>query len=229
MNGFAVILQIAVLGGCLIFAGHASAAAPPPVRIPSASSTEGYLARLLINEVTFPGERGFRSETDSLAAMDQLLFVLIGRLDRIPAPYTQKQIAATTADNMIDIITAGGVHGQFEGFYRDGKGLATTVPRVEARVTRLTEIANQGEPGRFARLIQYACSLATGFVNHDIGQQDRFAALQAVEGESVTGGAYGWMTDDHGYRPGGNFVRIPDSQSGTFGGNRFFALRKEPR
>ena len=62
-----------------------------------------------------------------------------------------------------------------------------------------------------------------------IGAPDRFAPLAQVQGVPATGGAYGWMTDGQGYHPGGNFLRIPDSQSGALGGNRFFALRKEPQ
>ena len=33
----------------------------------------------------------------------------------------------------------------------------------------------------------------------------------------------------HQYDPGGNFLRIPDEQAGSLGGNRFFTLRKNPR
>jgi hypothetical protein len=42
----------------------------------------------------------------------------------------------------------------------------------------------------------------------------------------VTGRAYSWMTDRGCYNPGGNFVRIPDAEQGSLGGNRFFTLRK---
>jgi hypothetical protein len=37
------------------------------------------------------------------------------------------------------------------------------------------------------------------------------------------------MTDRDCYKPGGNFVAIPDVDGGSPGGNRFFTLRKEPR
>jgi hypothetical protein len=37
------------------------------------------------------------------------------------------------------------------------------------------------------------------------------------------------MTDEPQYNPGGNFLRIPDEQEGSLGGNRFFTLRKKPR
>ena len=55
---------------------------------------------------------------------------------------------------------------------------------------------------------------------------DRFATLRRVDGTDVTGRAYSWMTDRDGYHPGGNFVRIPDADDGSLGGNRFFTLRK---
>jgi hypothetical protein len=37
------------------------------------------------------------------------------------------------------------------------------------------------------------------------------------------------MTDKDYYRPGGNFVTIPDAEDGSLGGNRFFTLRKAPK
>ena len=39
-------------------------------------ATAGYLARLLINEVPFPGERSYESEANSQAAMLEILWVL---------------------------------------------------------------------------------------------------------------------------------------------------------
>ena len=57
---------------------------------------------------------------------------------------------------------------------------------------------------------------------------DRFAGLTVVNQVGVTGRAYSWMTGQDYYSPGGNFVKIPDSQQGLLGGNRFFTLRKDP-
>lgn len=197
--------------------------------LPPAYTTAGYLCRLLINEVPFPGERGYRSEADSMAAMDQLLHVLDGRLKKIPVPYRQQQIAGARADDIIDIITAGGVKGQFDGFYRDSRGRPVMVPRVMARVDHLVKIAGQGEPGRFARLLKYAADLSTRYDKGRLDVRDRFAAVDNVRGVPATGGAYSWMADEMRFAPGGNFLRIPDGQQGSLGGNRFFTLRKEPK
>ena len=68
--------------------------------------------RLLINEGPFPGERGWESEADSKDAMRQVLLVLDARLNHIPPRYTQTQIAAVKTDDIIVLMTAGGVHGQ---------------------------------------------------------------------------------------------------------------------
>jgi hypothetical protein len=53
------------------------------VNLAPATDTRGYVARLLINEVPFPGERGWESEADSKDAMRQVLFVLDARLNHI--------------------------------------------------------------------------------------------------------------------------------------------------
>jgi hypothetical protein len=62
-----------------------------------------------------------------------------------------------------------------------------------------------------------------------IEEADRFATLYLVQQIAVTGRAYSWMTDKDYYRPGGNFVTIPDAEDGSLGGNRFFTLRKAPK
>ena len=201
-----------------------------PLRLPPASSTDGYIARLLINEVTFPGEWGYRSEEDTKAAMEQMLLVLDGRLRRVPPPYLQRHIAATTTDNMFDVITAGGVRGQFDGFYRDANGRPTAVPRVEKRIDRLLQIANRGEPGRFFRLLTHASDLATNYAVKDIMIiNDRHAAITSAQGATATGGSFSWMTDKERFHPGGNFLRIEDHRQGSLGGNRFFTIRRDPR
>ena len=202
----------------------AEAAELPPV-----SQPEGYVARLLINEVPFPGEKGYRSEQDSMAAMEQLLHVLDGRLKNVPHPYSQQQVAGIRANNILDIITAGGTRGQFDGFYRDTSGKAVMVPRITARVDNLVRISSQGEPGKFARLLNHASKLATDYLKSDLEVLDRYDTVRNVQGISATGGAYSWMTDEMRFNPGGNFLRIPDAQQGALGGNRFFTLRKEPK
>lgn len=199
------------------------------VALPGAATTEGYVCRLLINEVPFPGERGYRSEADTKGCMEAMIYVLDGRLRRVPAGYDQKQIAATTAEDIIDVITAGGVHGQFDGFYRDAKGRPVMVERVSKRIGNLVEIAGRGEPGRFARLLDHAVRLATTYVHDRLACPDPHAPVRRVQGISATGSAFAWMTDEQRFHPGGNFLRIPDDQQGALGGNRFFTLRKDPQ
>ena len=78
------------------------------VALKPATSKEGYVARLLLNESPFPGERGWVSEADTKACMLQILHVLDARLNHIPRGYTQSQIAAVKTTDIIDVITTGG-------------------------------------------------------------------------------------------------------------------------
>ena len=193
-------------------------------------TTNGYLARLLINEAPFPGERGYVSETDTKGAMLQILWVLHSRIYLIPAGYRQRQVAGVRSTNIIDIITGTGGRRQCEGFYRDANGNFVTEPRVEERLKYLLRIANSGgQPGRFAGLLNYGQGLASAYVHGGIEEADRYADLQLVGTIPVTGHAYSWMTDVDNYHPGGNFVTIPASDEGVLGGNRFFTLRKFPK
>src|SRR5687768_6982533 len=206
--------------------------APPThaeVTLPPMSSVEGYVCRLLVNEVPFPGERSYTSEADTMLAMEGLLRVLDARLKHIPPGYTQQQIAAVRTGNVIDIITAGGVKGQFDGFYRDASGTPVMVPRITQRIDNLLEIAGRGEPGKFARLLEHAAALARNYTSGTLSFRDPHKDVRVVNGVAATGRAYSWMTDEPQYNPGGNFLRIPDGQSGSLGGNRFFTLRKQPR
>ncbi len=204
------------------------APAAPEVRLPPDDTVAGYLALLLINETPFPGEHTWVSEADTKEAMLSILWVLENRLHHIPSGYRQEQVAADRCSTVVDVITAGGEKGQCDGFHRDGSGRPVAVPRVHERVAYLVNCANKGTPGRFARLLDFASGLATHYVEGGIAEADRFAALERVGAVSVTGRGYGWMTDRNGYNPGGNFVRIPDSDDGALGGNRFFTLRKLP-
>jgi hypothetical protein len=210
-----------VLAGLLLGAALAGA-----VELPGPEDPQGFVARLLINEVPFPGERGYRSEVDSKAAMEQVAWVLLSRLSHVPAGYSQPQVASVRARNLLDVITAGGVHGQVDGFYRDGQGRLRTVPRVEERLRYLQSIAGQGQPGRFARLLAHGRDLARWSLGGEGIAEDRFRTLHRIREKPVTGRAFSWMTDEHYYHPGGAFVRIPDGRQGSLGGNRFFTLLK---
>ncbi len=217
----------------------ASAAPPSPpsppapaafAKIEPASTTDGYLARLLINETPFPGERAYSSEADTRMGMVQIVWVLDGRRHVVPKGYTQWQLAGVRSDNIIDIITGAPGRPQCEGFTRDSAGRPVTARRVEDRLTYLLNIANKGSgPGRFANLINYAQGLASAYNEGGIETADHFAGLRSVGKTPVTGRAYSWMTNVNNYNPGGNFVRIPDSEDGSLGGNRYFTLRKDPK
>lgn len=218
------------LCGWVIFAGAlclpAAGPAPAGVELPPPGEPAGYIARLLINEVPFPGERGYVSEADTRAAMLAVLWVVESRLKHVPGGYTQPEVASVNAENAIEVITAGGERGQCDGFYRDGSGRPVFSPRVGERIDNLLRIAGQGEPGRFARLLTYGRDLAAAYVRGGIAEADRFAGLKRIGNLPVTGRGYAWMSDRDYYDPGGRFVRIPNADGGVLGGNRFFTLER---
>ncbi len=219
------VMAVALATALLL--GSVAAWAGDFAMLAGADTKAGYLARLLINETPFPGERGYVSEEDTESAMREVLFVLHSRIKDIPAGYKQEEIAAVRTGDILDLITA---RNQCEGFSRDAAGNRTMAPRVGERINYLMKIANSGKaPGRFARLINYAQSLATAYFATGPQGSDLFANLSVVGGVPVTGRAYSWMTGQDMYHPGGNFVRIPESQHGLLGGNRFFTLRKDPK
>lgn len=193
---------------------------------PAVGTESGFLARLLINENPFPGEHGYRSEAETRAGMEAVLLVLDARLRRIPAGYRQAEIAAVTTSDLMAIITAGGVRGQVDGFYRDTAGHLSVVPRVEQRLEYLRQIAGGGQPGRFTRLLQSARALADAYLNHLRTPSDPYATLHHVGPQAVTGHTYSWMTDAARYHPGGRFVAIPRANRGVVGGNHFFTLQR---
>lgn len=194
------------------------------VELKPADSKEGYVARLLINEVPFPGDPLYRSEDDSKRGMLAILAVLDNRIRYIPPGYTQTQIANTETRDIIDVITAP---GQVEDFYKTGDGRFTTSRRVIVRVDYLVKIANQGTPGRFARLINYAQDLARDYFRGETSGERVFVSLHRVGSTPVTGRGYAWMTADLPCEPGGSFVAVPRSEEGLLGANRFYTLRKE--
>ena len=209
----------------------AKAATPPDpfAKLEPVTTTQGYLARLLINETSFPGEAHYVSEDDTRAAMLSILWVLHSRIHYIPPGYTQQQVATIRSDDIVDIITGGGDRRVCEGFSRDAQGRPRTARRVDERVNYLLKIANSGEkPGRFASLLNYAQGLAGAYTKEGIQGADRFAGITRINPFDVTGRAYSWMTDQDCYHPGGSFVRIPDDMDGSLSGNRFFSLRKDP-
>ncbi len=218
--------------GCGIFAGVfcllAAAVSPAPagVELLPPGDPAGYIARLLINEVPFPGERGYVSEKDTRSAMLAVLWVVESRLRHTPGGYAPEELSAAGAEDAIDVITAGGEKGQCDGFYRDRAGRPVFSPRVEERIDNLLRIAASGPPGRFSRLLVYGRDLAAAYVRGGIEEADRFAGLERVGKIPVTGRGYAWMADRDYYDPGGQFVRIPNADGGVLGGNRFFTLER---
>ena len=196
------------------------------VELDPPSTKAGYVALLLINEVPFPGERSFVSEEDSKTAMLSVLWVLHCRASAIPPGYTQKQVAAVETRNIIDVMTAGGIKGQVDGFYQGPDGRPVAVPRVHERVAFLTGLANQGQPGKMARLLIHARDLARQYFKAGPAGKDLFADLRKIGPKFVTGHGYAWMTDARGCDPGGAFVSVPDDDQGALGGNRFYTLEK---
>lgn len=206
------------------------AVAAPFAQLDPADTPSGYLARLLINETPFPGERAYVSETETQAAMLAILWVLHSRIHYIPAGYTQQQVAGVRSKDIIDVITGTGGRRQCEGFYRNAAGQFVAAPRVEERIGHLLGIANSGgKPGRFAALITHAQGLTRAYFKDGIQGADRYAGLKRVGPVGVTGRGYSWMTDVDSYHPGGNYVTIPSAADGSLGGNRFFTLRKDPK
>jgi hypothetical protein len=200
------------------------------VELDSPSTPAGYVSLLLINEAAFPGERGFQSEEDSRAAMLAVLWVLHCRSSAIPSGYTQRQVAAIESRSVIDVMTAGGIKGQVDGFYKDSSGKFLAVPRVHERVKFLVGLASQGQPGKMARLLLYARDLSRQYFKAGPSgptSPDVFANLKRVGSVPVTGRSYAWMTDVRDFEPGGTFVRIPNNNRGSLGGNRFFTLEKK--
>lgn len=195
------------------------------VDFPSYSSEAGYLATLLVNEVAFPGERGYVSEANTKRAMESILLVLDARMRFVPSPYKRVEIAQTSSAKLLDVMTAGGVHGQVEGFYRDGTGAAVVSARIEKRLDYLFKIANEGAPGRFASLLNHAGSLSSQYLAYLNRPENIYLHLRVIYGTPVTGRAYSWMTDRHYFHSGGNFVRIPNDMRGALSGNRFFTLK----
>ena len=213
---------LTVSAGLLQFAATGRAA----VTLPDPVTPEGFVSLLLINEVPFPGEGRYISVADSKAGMLQILWVLHHRVTPPPRGYLLQHISTVRSTNMIDVIGAGGVRGQVDGFYRDADGTPATTPRVKERLNHLLRIANSGPPGKFAELISYAKHLGVAYFKSGPDGLDYYAELRRIGSVSVTGGAYSWMTDEARFAPGGNYVRIPDASRGGLGGNRFFTLRK---
>ena len=212
--------------GFLFVLAHAASVLAANVDLEPATAAPGYVARLLINETPFPGDPLYRSEEDTKEGMLSVLWVLDNRIHHIPVGYTQEEIAAVRTSDITDIMTA---RGQVQDFFRGPDGQSTAADRVFERVDYLLRIANEGSPGRFARLLNHAQELARSYFRGTPDGEDMFAQLRQVGDEPVTGRGFAWMTADLPFEPGGNFVPIPNSDEGVLGGNRFYTLRRDPQ
>lgn len=198
------------------------------VELMPADSPQGYIARVLINETAFPGEPGYRSEEDSAAGMQAVLWVLHSRIHHVPAGYTQRDIASVESESILDVITARGVRDQVDGFYRDRQGRLRAVPRVHERVKYLLSIARSGPPGRVSRLLEHAQRLASSYFEAGPHWPDIFRDIRQIGNTAVTGRSYSWMSALQRFSPGGRYIPIPSALGGILGGNRFFTLRDSP-
>ncbi len=158
--------------------------------------------------------------------MEAILLTLHARSVQLPKPYTRMQVADTNSSNILDVITAGGQRGQVDGFFRDAAGTLAMESRVHERIDYLENIARQGKPGRFARLLNYAVEISNQYFAGTLRVVDRFGSLTYIGSIPVTGGSYAWMTNQPKFHPKGYFVKIPDRDYGALGGNRFFTLKR---
>jgi len=198
----------------------------PAQENPAVVTVPDYLAALLINEVPFPGEPAFKSADDSKDAMRAILWTLHNRRSAPPPGYTRWKISATHSDNLVDVITA---FNQMEGFFLDNNKRPAFAPRVGERITYLRRLAQRDNTPTISILLDFATTAAKQYADgKPLPFPDPFAGLKMIDDVEVTGSAYGWMTDDLQFHPGGNYVRIPDESGGGLGGNRFFTLRKTP-
>jgi hypothetical protein len=214
--GLVLVVLSLLLGGWLARGAN--------VELDSPSTPQGYVALLLINETAFPGEKRYISEEESKNCMLSVLWVLHCRAQVIPPGYRQRHVAAVETSSVIDVMTAGGVRGQVDGFYEDADGRPVATPRVHERVYYLVSFANKGKPGKMARLLLYAQYLSREYFKTGPASKDLFADLRKVGSQPVTGHAYAWMTDERRFDPGGAYVRIPDANQGSLAGNRFYTL-----
>ena len=75
-------------------------------------------------------------------------------------------------------------------------------------------------------MLLHARDLARRYYETGPAPSDLFADLRRIGPKQVTGKGYAWMTDVKGFDPGGAFVRVPDAENGSLGGNRFYTLEK---
>jgi hypothetical protein len=224
---WAGLLTAFLAGSLAALAEKHPAGVSDALSLPPASCTTGFVARLLINEVAFPGERGFSDEADSRAAMAAILHVLDARLNHVPPGYRAEELRATRANDLAGIIVANDGSDQCTGFFRDETGRLRVEARVEERLDHLLGLARKApEPTRVTRLLAFAHGLAEAYLQGGIDGLNRYEKLSKIDGVAVTGRAYAWQSDRHPGNPGEGYVAIPDAEEGRLGGNRFYTLRQ---
>jgi hypothetical protein len=91
-----------ILAVWLSLAGAGSAEEFATIAAPGTAS--GYLARLLINENPFPGERGYVSVEDSKAGMRQVLWALHSRMHDIPPVPPPKNAVSVARERLAGLL-----------------------------------------------------------------------------------------------------------------------------
>jgi hypothetical protein len=118
-------------------------AAHAGVTLPAANSVEGYLCRLLINEVPFPGERGYTSEADTMLAMEGCCACSMRA-----SSTSRRGIRSSRSPRC-----ARQHHRHHHGRRREGavrrllprrSGTPVMVPRITQRIDNLLEISGAG-------------------------------------------------------------------------------------
>jgi hypothetical protein len=88
-----------MLAAAMVLLTECDVQARPNVVLKPADTESGFIARLLINESPFPGERGWVSEENTQAAMLAILWVCHSRIHHIPSGY---QPAADCVEGIAD-------------------------------------------------------------------------------------------------------------------------------
>lgn len=181
------------------------------IQLPSITTVEGVIARLLIAENSAPDYPQY-NEAQARLSMNAMKAVIDNRLQNSPS-----QFNAPGAVDYIDIITAP---GQFYGFSRNAAGSVIISSYVQRRIDEVLRVANTGAPGKYVQFVKDAITIANGAIT------DPFANLTSINGIQVTGGGYGWRAVALASNPGGRFILIPASLGGIIQGNKFYTLKK---
>ncbi|GHO90563.1 hypothetical protein KSF_006110 [Reticulibacter mediterranei] len=179
------------------------------VQLPSVSTVEGVVVRLLLAESKGLAAPSY-DEEEVYRGMQAMKAVPDNRLYHHP-----EQFGAPGALNYVDIITAP---GQFQGFFRDESGMVHLSASVQQRIQEVVRLANTDAYRPSARLLDDAMQVTRARIT------DPFVGVTRVDGIAVKGGSYGWQHEE-AVDLGGYFLAIPASHGGIIQGNQFYTLR----